>query len=104
LSALDDLQAVVFKWADMNSSTIKPIFKQSGPSNWHRLQFVEDFSSVDDAGNSMPSANLDLCVKWVEEKLKTQPNCRRMAWDMWDFRDRRDAEKFITLFHLVWEQ
>ena len=104
MSALDEIQAVVFRWKNMNSSTIKPIFRPTDLNNWHRLQFVEDFSSVDDAGNSMPSANLDLCIKWIEDKLKDHPDCRRMSWDMWDFKHRRDAEKFITLFHLVWEQ
>lgn len=104
MSALDEISAVIFRWKNMNRSTIKPIFRPNSSNDWYRLQFVEDYSSVDDAGVPMPSASLDLCIKWVEEKLKTQPNCRRMAWDMWDFRDRRDAEKFITLFHLVWEQ
>jgi hypothetical protein len=28
----------------------------------------------------------------------------RMAWDMWDFKHRRDAEKFLTVFHLAWQQ
>ena len=41
---------------------------------------------------------------FVEEKLKDWPNCNRMAWDMWDFKSRREAEKFITLFHLSWDQ
>ena len=104
MSALDELNAVVFKWANMNSSTIKPILYFRESTNWHRLQFVEEFSTVDDAGNSMPSRDLDRCVKWIEEKLENHPDCRRMAWDMWDFKHRKDAEKFITLFHLSWVQ
>jgi hypothetical protein len=27
-----------------------------------------------------------------------------MSWDMWDFKNRSDAEKFITVFHLSWAQ
>ena len=105
MSALDELQSVMFRWKD-RVSMIKPTLhrRASTRTYWYRLQLVEDFGSVDDAGNHYPTKNLDDCVKWVEEKLKEWPNCNRMAWDMWDFKSRRDAEKFITLFHLSWEQ
>ena len=101
MSALSDLQAVMFQWRDQ-MSVIKPALHQR--TGCYRLQLVEDFGTVDDAGNSMPSRGLDECVKWVEETLQDQANCKRMAWDMWDFDHRRDAEKFITLFHLSWAQ
>lgn len=104
-AALDELQAVMFKWKDFNS-VIKPMLhrRANGPNYWYRLQLVEDFGITDDAGNHYPTTNLDNCVKWVEEKLKEWPNCDRKAWDMWDFKSRRDAEKFLTVFHLSWEQ
>ena len=104
-TALDDLQAIVFKWKEQQS-VIKPTLPQrvNGSNRWYRLQLVEDFGTVDDAGNHYPTKNLDNCVKWAEEKLKDWPNCNRMAWDMWDFKSRRDAEKFVTLFHLTWQQ
>jgi hypothetical protein len=90
----------------MNGSTINPTLHRRayGRNYWYRLQLVQDFGTVDDAGNTVPSRKLDECVKWVEEKLKDWPNCNRMAWDMWDFKHRKDAEKFITIFHLSWEQ
>jgi hypothetical protein len=106
VSALDDLQAVMFKWKE-RSSVIKPTLhrRANGPNYWYRLQLVEDFGS--DLANEfvndhLHSRNLDNCVKWVEEKLKDWPNCNRMSWDMWDFKSRKEAEKFITLFHLSW--
>ena len=102
MSALDELQAVMFKWKERNS-VIKPTLHRR-ESKWYRLQLIEDFGSVDNADNSMTSRDFDDCVKWVESQLKDRPNCKRMAWDMWDFKSRRDAEKFITLFHLLWEQ
>ena len=88
----------------MDRSTIKPTLHRRAYGRRYRLQLVEDFGSVDDAGNHMPSRNLDDCVKWVEEKLKDHPECNRMSWDMWDFKHRKDAEKFITLFHLSRKQ
>ena len=104
-TALDDLQAVIFKWQE-RSSVIKPTLhrRANGPNYWYRLQLVEDFGTVDDAGSSMPSRNLDDCVKWVESQLIDWPASRRMAWAMWDFKHRKDAEKFVTLFHLSWQQ
>jgi len=103
-TALDELKAVVFKWNE-RLSVIKPKLDCKGTGTgirWWRLQLVEEFSSVDDAGNFMPSRKLDDCVKWVEEKLKDWPDCHRMSWDMWDFKHRSDAEKFLTVFHLSW--
>ena len=101
MSALSDLQAVMFQWKDQ-VSVIKPTLHQR--TGCYRLQLIEDFGTVDDAGNSMPSRDLDDCIKWVESQLKDWPNSKRMAWDMWDFKPQKDAEKFITLFHLLWEQ
>lgn len=103
MSALDELQAVMFEWKKQYS-VIKPTLRQLTETYSWRLQLVEDFGTVDDAGNSMPSRGLDNCIRWFEEQLQDKPNCKRMAWDMWDFKYRKDAEKFITLFHLSWQQ
>lgn len=105
MSALDDLQAVMVEWTK-RESMIKPTLHRrgKGPNYWYRLQLVEDFGTTDDAGNYYSTRNLDNCVKWVEEKLKDHADCNRMAWDMWDFKRRRDAEKFLTMFHLSWVQ
>lgn len=99
LSALDDLQAVMFKWKS-RKSVIKPKLHLR-ESNWWRIQLVEE---IDEEYVKHPGLTFDYCVKFVEEKLKDWPNCKRMAHDMWDFEHRKDAEKFITLFHLSWEQ
>jgi hypothetical protein len=99
LSALDDLQAVMFKWKSQKS-VIKPTLHLR-ESNWWRIQLVEE---TDEEYVKHPGLTFDHCVKFVEEKLKDWPNCKRMAHDMWDFKHRKDAEKFITLFHLSWEQ
>ena len=45
---------------------------------------------------------LDERVNWCCEQLSTWPNVRRMAHDMWYFKRKRDAEKFQTLYNLVW--
>lgn len=38
----------------------------------------------------------------VQEELKNWTNVRRMAWDQWNFKYKKDAEKFVTLFNLKW--
>jgi len=98
VNALDTLQAVMFEWAD-RQSVIKPKLYCTSSRRW-RLQLVDET----DPDSTWYNQHLDDCAKWVEEKLEDWPDCHRKAWDMWDFKHRSDAEKFITLFHLSWVQ
>ena len=101
-TALDDLQAVMFKWKDY-TSVIKPKLDCRGIGTgvrWWRVQLVEEFDDV----LIWTTPKLDSCADWVDKTLKDWPNVKRMSFDMWDFKHRKDAEKFITLFHLSWEQ
>jgi hypothetical protein len=107
-AAFDRLDKVIRNWSTRHS-LIKPTLhrRANGPNYWYRLQIVEvwDSPEADEfVKDHFHSVNLDGCIKWVEEKLKDWPECNRKAWDMWDFKHRRDAEKFITLFHLSWIQ
>ncbi len=103
MSALDELQAVMFEWTDQ-VSVIKPTLhrRANGPNYWYRLQLVEE--SDDNSTRHNLFLKFEECVHWTDDKLKDWPNCKRMAYDMWDFKHRRDAEKFITLYHLSWAQ
>ena len=96
MTALDDLQAVIFEWKN-EDSMIQPTLQEA--DNCYRLQLVE---LTED--NSYHTNKLDKCIDWVSTQLLDWPDCRRIAWDMWNFKHRRDAEKFITLFHLSWAQ
>ena len=100
MSALDDLQAVIFKWKD-RTSVIKPKLHLR-ESKWWRVQLVDETDEGDP--NTWYSQQFDDCVNWATDKLQDWPSCKRMAHDMWDFKHRKDAEKFITLFHLSWQQ
>jgi len=103
VSALDDLQAVMFKWKD-RLSVIKPTLKRraNGPNYWYRLRLVDETDEGNP--NTWYNQQFDDCVNWTTEKLQDWPDCKRMSHDMWDFKHRKDAEKFITLFHLSWQQ
>ena len=58
---------------------------------WHTIGLVE-FGDLDEK-----------CV-WAADQLELWPDCRRVAWDMWQFKYRKDAAKFKTLFTLKWAQ
>lgn len=45
---------------------------------------------------------LDERVNWALIQLQKWPDVKRMAHDMWYFKRKRDAEKFQTLYNLIW--
>lgn len=95
------LDQVVKGWVTMQQAKIKPVIVKSDKGGWN-LSIFEDFSSVDDAGNPFHSSDLDDQVRWVTEKLEGQKNCSRRAWNIWQFKYKRDAEKFLTVYYLIW--
>lgn len=40
--------------------------------------------------------------EWIDKQLKRQTNCARADSGAWTFKNRHDAEKFITLYYLTW--
>ena len=48
------------------------------------------------------SADFDSYIDWTIEQLETWSDVRRMAYDQWYFKRKKDAEKFITLFNIKW--
>jgi hypothetical protein len=81
---------------------IKPTLhrRANGPNYWYRLQFIEET----DGEQRWYNQHLNDCVEWAAEKLKDWPDVNRMSFDMWDFKSKKDAEKFVTFFHLSWQQ
>lgn len=48
--------------------------------------------------------HLKEAVDWSTEQLQGWPDVNRMAYDMWFFKRKRDAEKFQILFNLKWAE
>jgi hypothetical protein len=93
------LESIMQLWAaESRKVSIKSTIEKSG-RGWI-LSIFEDFSSVDDAGNSFPSSDLKEQVDWATEQLEGQ--AVRLAWNMWKFKNKRDAEKFTTVYYLIW--
>jgi hypothetical protein len=95
------LEQVMNQWAMSNQSIIKIELDPRDKSK-RTVRLVEDWPSVDDAGNYYNSRELDKRVDWTLRTLETWETAHRTAWDIWAFDSKRDAEKFITLYTLTW--
>jgi hypothetical protein len=95
---LDELAKALKNWTTMSiPSRVIPNLK-------HRRNYGWVVDLVLEHGNDHYDGLLDSRVEWVCNQLKDWPDCRRTAWDMWSFKSKRDAEKFITLYTLTWAQ
>lgn len=45
---------------------------------------------------------LDQRCSWAATQLETWPNVNRCGWQDWQFKYKRDVEKFMTLYNLTW--
>ena len=90
------LDEVMRTWAmDHPVETVTPhLIKRK--NNWC-VQFVAERPDPEVFYKSA----LDEHIAWVEQEAPKWLGTRRMAWDMWYFDDKRTAEKFITLYHLI---
>jgi hypothetical protein len=75
--------------------------RYKGSRKW-TVSIEEDWQSVDDAGNYVNSSKHHKIIEWAEEELKKW-KCRRTAWHIWEFSSKREADKFILLFHMTWQ-
>jgi hypothetical protein len=69
-------------------------------SHW-RISIRDDMT-FDEFSYSDFDSKINQAINWTEDQLKSWPDVRRMAYDIWWFERRRDAEKFKTMFTLKW--
>jgi len=74
--------------------------------NFWNVRIEEELHGTDRnlIDTSMADNNLATHIEWAIAQLENWPNVRRTSYDTWQFRKKRDAEKFLTVFHLSWEQ
>lgn len=64
---------------------------------WHCLQIVNELAYVDrDYEKDIRGYDWTRVIEWTIEATKNQPNIRRMAYDQWFFKSRRELDKFVT--------
>ena len=54
-------------------------------------------------GTTESGMALDTRCTWCESQLRKWPDVDRWSWQQWHFKNRHDAEKFITLYYLKWQ-
>ena len=93
---IDELTAIM-----NDESTIKPIieFKRSRCM----VSLVELFPGDHvDPYDTTPTRKFHERVEWMADELTSWEKCTRLGWNDWRFEQKRDAEKFITLYNLIW--
>jgi hypothetical protein len=95
---IDDVMKL---WAMDSQPTIKPML-QRRQKNWAVV--LEEVWPPEIINKSSSSHALDTRVAWVVEELTKWQGVRRLAWDMWYFDDKRTAEKFLTLYYMIWDR
>lgn len=97
--ALDALDKVVRTWKTMEKVKVKVTL-----SPWKRYWRVTIEEESQDPTVNYAVSDLDSHIEWTDEQLKTWPDVSRQSWQDWRFMHKSDAEKFITLYTLVWAQ
>jgi hypothetical protein len=96
LRSLDQLGKIMDRWVD--APVIKPVLTHATGPNW-LLTLAEEWP------NDFNNINLSLLanrVEWTDNSLNNWEGCRRLGWNIWNFKSKNDAEKFLILFHLKW--
>jgi hypothetical protein len=96
LHSLDQLEKIMAKWVD--TPVIKPVLTNATGPNW-LLKLAEEWPNDVNNGDS---SLLEKCVEWTDNMLNNWEGCRKLARNMWHFKSKHDAEKFLILFHLKW--
>ena len=95
------LDQVMADWGKARMPKIKPevirVRMGKGYSKY-RVQLVEVWPDETHFGAS----DLDSRVEWAYQTLKSWKSANRTAWDMWVFDSKKEADKFVTLYHLTW--
>jgi hypothetical protein len=98
------LDQVMSQWIQSIPPTIKPELYRGQNRKW-TIRLIEVWpDDEEDVKFYTGSSPLDERVEWSFETLQTWKTAHRTAWDMWCFDNKRDAEKFITLYTLTWAQ
>lgn len=69
------------------------------------VTFTEVWKADSDGAYTLDidSKTFDDYIEWADTELKKW-NCIRLSWDTWQFASKVEAEKFVLIFALKWDQ
>jgi len=95
------LDQVVKNWVMSDQPDIKLLITKISNNSW-RLDVEEQWDSGVDEYKYSGSLRLDQAVKWITKELESWPNVTRKSYTHWNFRSKKEAEKFKIVFGLKW--
>ena len=100
---LQQIQPSYFKWKDVLENGPKIYADMSQRGRWWCVTLQEDLPESTELFSDWDHTGIfDKRVQWTLDQLSNWPNVKRMSYDMWYFKQKRDAEKFQTLYNLKW--
>ena len=106
LHTLQSIDPSYFKWKDLVENGPKVRARLHRVNLGWRVRIEEDWS-IGDVGDQYYTAdysNLDKRCEWAEGQLKNWKSATRLSHQEWKFSDRKQAEKFLIMFNLVWAE
>ena len=100
IHVLQQLEPAYFKWKDILDNGPKISAEISRRGRVWVITLQEEPTPLDIKWSNI--GKLDERVKWAVEQLTGWSGVARMAYDMFYFKRKRDAEKFQTLYNLKW--
>ena len=73
---------------------LSKLYKRDNRWCFHIIDYDENIDSY------LDTETLDKCVRWTTEHLESYPRVVRMAYDMWYFERKLEAERFQSLWML----
>ena len=102
-SVIETIHPDIDKLTEIMSNGLKVLPELTRRGRGWQIQLVEVWGTAEDS-LTFKTSQVDTHVIWATEQLESWPKVRRTSWDMWQFSSKRDAEKFITLYNIVWPQ
>lgn len=100
---IQTLEDVMNVWAESSAPAVRPHLYRGRNRKWH-VCLLEDNADNNYVGNQYNSSSYDKKINWMFQILENCKTAHRTAWNMWYFDSKRDAEKFITMYYLVWAE
>lgn len=103
---LQQLQPSYFKWKEMLETGPKIRARIHRVNLRWRVRIEENWDDEEDQSlyHSADYSNLDKRCEWTAGQLSTWKSATRLSHQEWKFTRKKEADKFITLYNLIWAE